>query len=231
MSHHSILAIIPARAGSKRLPNKNKLEFCGKPLVEWSVDEAKKVTSISEIIVTTNDEDILRIAHEKGVRAYRRSEKLSSDEATTVDVVLDVLSESKKTYDFIILLQPTSPLRRKSDIEGALKLLVEKKAKSVISVSEADHSPLWSNTLPNDNSMMGFIDKEILNKRSQDLPKYYRINGAIYVIAVNEFVKHKKFYLESDSYAFLMDKYRSVDIDDEFDFECAKSICNKLNVN
>jgi len=121
-----------------------------------------------------------------------------------------------------VLLQPTSPLRNEKHIDEAIELLEKKKADAVISVCETDHSPLWSNTLPEDLNMSNFLRDEIKNKRSQDLPKFYRLNGAIYICKTDKFLEEKTFFIKNNIYAYIMDRKSSIDIDDEIDFKLAK---------
>lgn len=221
-----ILAIIPARGGSKRLPRKNVLPLAGKPLIQWTIDAALQSKYIDTVMVSTDCVEIERVAKEGGADVpYLRSESLSSDTATSMDIVLDVLNfyGNKNTkFDLVLLLQPTSPLRTLADIDGAIEFFIKNSASAVVSVTECDHSPLWSNTLPADLRLSGFISDELLGKRSQDLPKYYRLNGAIYLFDFALIKKGMNYFTVPNSFAFCMDKKNSVDIDDKFDFQMAE---------
>ena len=224
----TFLAIIPARGGSKRLPRKNVLELCGKPLIAWSIEAGLKSKYIDKLIVTSDDEDILSISEKYGSDIIKRPEELSNDTATTFDALKHTIDNLEK-YDYIVLLQPTSPLRNEKYLDEAIELLEQKNADAVISVCEMDHSPLWSNTLPKDGSMKSFLKEEVLNKRSQDLDKYFRLNGAIYVCKIDKFLENKGFFLKENIYAYKMDKKNSIDIDDEFDFLMTEYIINYKN--
>jgi CMP-N-acetylneuraminic acid synthetase len=215
------LAIIPARAGSKRLPNKNILFLNGKPLIEWTIQAAKKSKYIDDIVVTSDSNKILEIANKYDIITLKRPKELATDSATTVDVIKHVLNEFNK-YEYIVLLQPTSPLRNEKHIDEAIEMLETKKADAVISVCEMEHSPLWSNTLPDDLSMRNFLKEEIKNKRSQDLDKYYRVNGAIYICKTDKFLQENTLFLKDNIFAYIMDRKNSVDIDDEVDFKLAE---------
>jgi len=125
-----------------------------------------------------------------------------------------------------LLLQPTSPLRKREDIEGAIQTLKDKDVRAVVSVCEVDHHPWWSDTLPKDNNMKNFIKPEILNKRRQDLPVFYRINGAIYS-ADTDYLHECNGFLGHDTFAYKMPKSRSVDIDSDTDFELAGLLMEK----
>jgi CMP-N-acetylneuraminic acid synthetase len=122
------------------------------------------------------------------------------------------------------MLQPTSPLRNAQNISEAIELCLQKEADAVISVCEVDHSPLWTNTLPIDHSMAGFIREDVKNKRSQDLPKNYRLNGAIYICNVARLLEERSFFISANIFAYIMSKETSVDVDDLFDFKLAKCI-------
>ena len=186
----TFLAIIPARGGSKRLPRKNILDLCGKPLISWSIEAALKSKYISKVVVSSDDEEILNISSNFGADIIKRPYELANDTATTFDTVKHTI-DNFENYDYIVLLQPTSPLRNENQIDEAIELLEEKQADAIVSVCEMDHSPLWSNILPEDGNMRGFLREEILNKRSQDLEKYYRLNGAIYICKTYKLLKNK----------------------------------------
>lgn len=226
----SILAVITARKGSKRLPSKNTLDLCGKPLFIWTIDEALKSKYIDTIIVSTDDKNIINLSKNyNGVEVpFVRPDFLSTDSSTSTDVILHALEYYKSigiNFDYVLLLQPTSPLRKSIDIDFSINEL-SKEVKSVVSVCETNHSPLWSNILPADKSMKNFLSKDILNLRSQDLPKYYRLNGAIYISEVEHFIKEKGF-IGAKTKAYIMPKERSVDIDTKTDFEFCKIILNE----
>lgn len=216
-----ILAIIPARSGSKGLKDKNIKKLNGKPLIAYTIEAAKESGLFEDIMVSTDSLEYTNISRQYGaIVPFLRDEKLSSDTASTVDVIVDVLKKMNKTYYTFVLLQPTSPLRTSEDIKNAYELFINKKANSVVSVCEIEHNPLLANVLPSDLSLDNFIKKEN-NIRRQDLGKYYRLNGAIYISKVEYYLRYKNFY-EKDSYAYIMDKRNSVDIDDEIDFKLAE---------
>jgi len=219
----SYLAIIPARGGSKRLPKKNILDLGGKPLIAWSIEAALSSKYIDKVIVSSDDKKILDIAEELGSDIIKRPDELASDTATSFDAIEHTI-KNVKNYDYVIVLQPTSPLRGSKHIDDAIELLENKKADAVISVCEVEHSPLWANTLDESGSMDSFLISETHNKRSQDLPVYYRLNGAIYIINIKRLLAEKKFLLSDNCYAFKMDGHSSVDIDNDLDFLLAEII-------
>ena len=219
----TFLGIIPARGGSKRLPRKNMLDLCGKPLIAWSIEAGLNSKYIDKVVVSSDDDEILNISSNFGAETIKRPVELASDTATTFDAIKHTIENVEK-YDYIVLLQPTSPLRNAKHIDEAIELLEIKNADAVVSVCEMDHSPLWSNTLPNDGNMRGFLREEILNKRSQDLEKYYRLNGAIYICKTEKLLEEKGFFLKDNIFAYVMDRESSVDIDEEIDFKIAEVI-------
>ena len=219
INNKKILAIITARAGSKRLPNKNILDLAGKPLIAWTIDEAKKSKYIDKLIVSTDSEKIAEISKKYGTEVpFMRPKELADDNATSIDVIKHAIEFlGKDKFDYILLLQPTSPLRTIDEIDNAIEML-DDNTKAVVSVCETEHSPLWSNTLPEDLSMKNFIRSEVKNKRSQDLPKYYRLNGAIYIAETKYFYKNNGF-LGDKTKAYIMPQQSSIDIDSEIDFK------------
>jgi len=217
----TFLAIIPARGGSKRLPRKNVLELAGKPLIAWSIEAGLKSKYRNKVVVTSDDNEILEISKKYGAEIIKRPDELASDTATTFDAVKHTIDNIEK-YDYIVLLQPTSPLRDSKHIDEAIELLKSKNADAVVSVCEMDHSPLWSNTLDDSLSMKDFLRDEVLNKGSQDLEKYYRLNGAIYICKTDKLLEEKSFFLKENIFAYVMDRKSSVDIDEEMDFNMAE---------
>lgn len=219
----NFLAIIPARGGSKRLPQKNMLDLAGKPLFVWSIEAGFNCKYIDKVIVTSDDEKILSISKQCGAEIIKRPEELATDTATTFDAIKHTI-ENLERYEFIVLLQPTSPLRNEKHINEAIELLHVKNADAIISVCRSEHSPLWCNTLPEDKSMSHFMQDEIKNKRSQDLGEYYRLNGAIYICRTEKLLSEKTFFIKDNIFAYEMDRASSIDIDEEMDFKIANMI-------
>lgn len=227
----STLAIIPARGGSKRLPGKNLMPLQGKPLISWTIEAATQTGIFGTICVSTDSEQIRTVALAAGASVpFARPLELSSDNATSVDVVVHALefySKRGTQFETFCLLQPTSPLRSAEDIAGAYELYSRAHAESVTAVTEVDHSPLWANTLGPDRSMVGFLRAEVVGLRSQELPTYYRVNGAIYFCRAVEFMSRRTFISASGSFAYIMPRERSIDIDTELDFEVAQALLRR----
>jgi len=220
----NILGLIPSRGGSKGLPRKNIKPLLGKPLIAWTIEQALTSKYLDSVVVSTDDEEIAEISKKYGADVpFMRPKELAEDNAKGIDVVLHAMdwvkeNDTRKQYDLLMLLQPTSPLRISEDIDKAIELLFLKEAKAIVSVCEVDHHPLWANILPEDGCMKNFIRKEIMNKNRQELPIFYRLNGAIYLSYCN-YIKERKSFFGKDTFAYIMPKSRSVDIDDEIDFK------------
>lgn len=219
------IAIITARSGSKGLPDKNIKLLKGKPLLWYTIEAAIASGIYDEIMVSTDSEKYADIARQCGAQVpFLRSADNSTGSASSWDVVKEVLKKYEQTgrrFDTVTLLQPTSPLRKAKHIIEGYDMLEEKEANAVIGVVEEDHSPLWSNTLPSNGLMDGFIRPEVLNRPRQELEKYYRINGALYIIRTEVLSDISQLY-NNKCYAYIMDRKNSVDIDTEVDFKMAE---------
>jgi len=233
LNDEKILAIIPARCGSKGLKDKNILPLANTPLIGHTLNVAISIGFIDRIIVSTDCKEIAGIVKNYGdFVPFLRPPELATDKAGSLDVILhtiDYLESQNERFKYILFLQPTSPLRTSIDIEHAFSLLDEKKAEAIISVSEMEHSPLWSNTLSEDLCMHNFIKKEHIKNR-QELPTYYRINGAIYIADITYFKKQNGFH-GPETYAYIMPPGRSVDIDNEIDLELAELLLKRNEKN
>ncbi len=217
-----LLAIITARGGSKRLPRKNVLDLHGKPMIAWSIEAGLQSKYVDRVVVTTDDEEIADVSRRYGASVpFMRPDDLSSDDAASLDVVRHAVKLLGESYKYIILLQPTSPLRESKHIDGAVELLMQKNADGVIGVSEVEHPVEWTNILSDDLSMNGFLSSDVVGKRSQDYPKRYRINGSIYLCDIEKMLQENTFMLARNCYAYCMDPESSIDVDGEIDFTLA----------
>ena len=221
LNNKTFLAVILARGKSKRLPRKNILDLSDKPLIAWSIEAGLKSKYIDKLVVSSDDEEILEIANKFGSDTLKRPDELAGDTSTSLDAIKHSITSFER-YDYVMLLQPTSPLRNDKHIDGAIELLGQKDADAVISVCETSHSPLWCNTLDDNLSMTSFLKDEVLNKRSQDLEKFYRLNGAIYLCKTEKLLKENSFFLKDNIFAYVMDRKSSIDIDEQIDFELAR---------
>jgi CMP-N,N'-diacetyllegionaminic acid synthase len=228
-----VLGFIPARGGSKGVPRKNIRLLSGKPLLAWTIEAAKLSGVFDRLIVSTDDNEIAEIARKYGADVpFLRPKELSLDTSRGIDAVFHantILKDEGYCFDQLMLLQPTSPLRNHNDIISSLELLNQSgTALSVVSVCECEHSPLWANTIGDDLSMKDFLPTVIKGKSRQQLPQYYRLNGAIYV-AEWEYLCTNKGFLGDRTLAYIMPQERSVDIDTVLDMEFAEFLLSKDN--
>lgn len=218
------LAVITARSGSKGLKDKNIRSMNGKPLLAHSIETALRSKIFNKVHVSTDSEDYANIAREYGADVpFLRREELSEDHSDSWDVLRFVVEQYEKIgkkFETVTLLQTTSPLRTAYDICEAFKVYNTKQADNVFSVCEVKYEPFWCNTISKDGSLNHFISPEEDGRR-QDFPRYYALNGAIYIISTELLMKKGNLY-GSKSYAYFMPKSRSIDIDDEYDFIMAE---------
>lgn len=219
------IAIIPARSGSKGLKDKNIKLLNGKPMMAYTIEAAINSGEFECVHVSTDSLEYAQIAQKYGADVpFFRSEHLATDVASSWDVVFEVLEKYRELgeeFDTFTLLQPTSPLRTMRDINKAYELYKAKTANAIVSVCETEHSPLFCNTLNDDLKLDDFIDKKYLGIPRQQLPAYFRLNGAIYISDIQYFYTHKDIYHEK-CYAYIMDQKSSVDIDSDIDFIIAE---------
>ena len=228
---HKIIAIIPARGGSKGILKKNIRMLAGKPLIQYTINAAQGSKYLDDIIVSTDDDEIAQVAKSQCVTIIKRPLEISSDDSPTMDAILHTLEqcEIKKLHsNIIVLLQPTSPLRTSSDIDTALELFMHNECDSVISVIEANHPPYWNMVLEG-SYLQPIFDDKLFRMRRQDLPKTYLPNGAIYIAFAKTLKKNLSFNCQRIK-PFIMTTENSIDIDCEFDFFLAETLM-KLRID
>lgn len=219
-----ILAIIPARGGSKGLPGKNIKPLNNKPLIGWSIESAEKSKLITKTIVSSDDVKIIEVAKQYGADVpFVRPSELANDTASTKDVILHALEYFKTNnskFDYIVLLQPTTPFRKQGDIDKMIKIAISTNADMVVSVKETSSNPYY---VLFEEDKDGYLQKskESNFTRRQDCPIVYEYNGSIYIIKVDSLLKHNSLSFPK-TVKYLMDDYHSVDIDNQFDFNFAE---------
>jgi len=227
---NKILGLIPARGGSKGLPRKNILPLLGKPLIAWTIEQALACSYIDQVIISTDSNEIINISKKYGADVpFVRPDHLATDTARGVDVAIHAIEWSTKNnnpFNLVMLLQPTSPLRITEDLNYAIEQLFDKNAQAIVSVCETEHHPYWSNVLPADGSMNDFLTPYALGRNRQELPVFYRLNGAIY-LAYCDYLRNYGNFLGENTYAYIMPQYRSIDIDTEIDFGLAELMLKK----
>lgn len=220
-----MLAVIPARGGSKGVPGKNIKELAGKPLIAYTIKAAVDSGVFEKIVVSTDSKDIADIAVSYGAEVpFLRPDDISGDLVSSDDVILHALAYYNKQgimYEEVCKLQPTSPMRNGKHLKEAYKLFHERRADFLVSVCECEHSPLWAGVIGDDLRLDHFIPDEVKRACRQELPVYYRLNGAVYMGNVIKFCENKNF-LGCNSIAYIMSQKDSIDIDSELDFELAR---------
>ncbi len=222
----NILAIIPARGGSKRLPGKNIKQLAGKPLIAYTIEAALNSKLINKVVVSTDCEDISETSKQFGAEVIKRPENLAKDTSPTIDAIkhtIQQLAHSNYHPDIVLLLQPTSPLRTTEDINNALNQFLNNHTESLISVSESN--PYWTLKQENNKTIPTF-DWQKFKLRKQDLPKSFSPNGAIYISTPENIEKNNGFYTENLA-IYEMPQERSIDIDEQSDFNYAEFLINK----
>lgn len=222
-----ILAVIPARGGSKRLPGKNIRSLGGRPLIAWSIAAARDVPEIVDVLVTTDDPEIAAIAREYGALApWLRPAELASDTATSADACVHALDWYEAEFgavDGLLLLQPTSPFRGRETVLRGLELYKSVGKRHVVSFSSATSHPMWCVRIEGDR-VRPFVEGEGFNLRSQDLPPAYVVNGALYLISP-EALRRTRNFSGDDVAPLLMDSpAASIDIDTELDWRYAEAV-------
>ena len=222
-----ILAIIPARGGSKGVPRKNVRILNGKPLVYYTIAEAQKATLLDRTVLSTEDEEIASIGREYGMEIVARPAELAEDHVASRPVYQHVITHLEETdgyhADVVVALQPTSPCRVADDIDGAIRLFLASDCDSVVGVCETEHPPYWTFTVDN-----GFLApvipgwEEIYQR--QQAPMTYRFNGAVYVIHRDVIMEHEQGVMGSRIKPYLMPRDRSIDIDAELDLKLASIV-------
>lgn len=219
-----ITALIPARKGSKGIPNKNIIDLNGHPLIAYSIMEAKKSQFIDKVIVSTDSEEIAAVARSYGAEVKgMRPEEYSNDTAIIYDVMKYEIENHQlveQGYEIIVLLQPTSPLRKSEMIDNALIQFVDEEQSSAVAVSEVKEHPIMMRTI-DENGVLHNVLNVGSTVRRQELPKYYRVNGMLYINKIIDVVNHFVSFNDNISPIIIPEKY-NVDIDDRSDLEEAR---------
>jgi len=227
MSAINILTIIPARSGSKRIPGKNSKILSGLPLIAWSIKSALNGL-LENVVVSTDSQEIADISLKYGAKVpFMRSYEFATDEASIVDVVIEMIEfyqKSEQAFDAVLLLQPTSPFRTIETIRSAINQFDAKE--SVISISPARSHPYWCKRIEN-GELFSFNDMQDLSlERSQDLPNAYELNGSIYLSSIDNIIKNKSFYSDNTRALIISSEEEALDIDTPFDWFIAEAIAN-----
>ncbi len=222
------IAVIPARSGSKGLKDKNIRLLCGKPLIAYSIEAALDSELFDTIHVSTDSQLYADIAKSYGAdEPFLRDEITSGDDVSSWDVVREVLQKYKeigKGFDLCFLLQPTSPMRTAEEIKNAFRLFQEENALSLTSVTEVEHPVQWCFKLDDTYAMKDFAISPFKDCRRQELEKYYRENGALYIVRTEDIIDPAFNFYTDKCFAYVMDRMKSIDIDSLQDFVVAETI-------
>ena len=225
----TFLAIIPARAGSKGLPGKNIKELCGKPLIAWSIEAGFKSKYLDEVMVTTDSQEIADIAKSYGANIpFLRPDYLASDTATSFDAVKHTIefykNELNKEFDYIVLLEPTSPLREDDDIDNAIEQLFNSNADSIVGICKTeDQNPAFLIKKDDNGYIYGYENKDMKVLRRQDISDVYFFEGTIYISKTDILLDKQTFY-HGKTIGYEVPKYKSLEVDDMDDFIMVEAI-------
>jgi len=226
----SFLAIVPARGGSKGLPGKNIKELCGKPLIAWSIETGLKSKYLDELVVSTDYQNIADIAKQYGASVpFLRPNCLASDTATSFDAIKHTIDyykdELSKEFDYIVLLEPTSPLREVDDIDNMISKIVcnEEKFDSIVSMGEVHEHPSIMKKIVNKDYLNNYCEELELKSRRQDNDEAYFPYGVAYIVKMNSFLEEKTFYTKRNTF-FEIKRYQCYEIDDIYDFLAVENI-------
>ena len=223
-----VLGLVTARGGSKGLPGKNVRPLCGKPLIVWTIDAAKKAYCLDAIVVSTDNLEIVEAARQAGAEVpFMRPDVLASDTTSSIDVVLDaidVLETAGRTFDVVVLLEPTSPLREPSDIDQGVTRLVESGSGSLVSVCRADTThPAFMFRRQANMRLRPFLGRQPTGMRRQDIEPLYFLEGTLYASRIEALRLHRSFYHE-DTIGYEVPKWKSLEIDDIDDFNMVEAL-------
>lgn len=225
-----VLAVIPARGGSKGLPRKNVLDTGGKPMIAWTIEAALGAKCITKVILSSDDDEIIAVAKKFGCSVpFIRPELLANDSASTVDVALHSMDQLPG-YDFLIILQPTSPLRTAEDIDAAFDIMITSRALSCVSVCKVNETPYWMFAITEDGHLDRLINPPQDIQRRQDLPEVYKLNGAIYIVSADTLRKTNSF-TSKGTVSYIMKREISIDVDTREDIEIVKNLLPSIVMN
>ena len=233
-----VLGLITARGGSKGIPKKNIVNVGGKPLIAWTIEAALKSHVFDRVVVSTDNNEIASIAQKWGAEVpFARPDRLAKDDSPHADVLIHAINwlQEKEDYlpEFLMLLQPTSPLRTSQDIDKSFQLAIESKADCVISVQETLSHPYSVMRVTEDQKLSEFLmssEDAAAYQRRQARPKFYSLNGAIFIYKVDVLLTNKNTYPEI-TFTYIMPKERSLDVDTSWDLHIANLILNHLYGN
>lgn len=222
-----VLGLIPARGGSKGLPRKNVLSFVGKPLIAWTIEAGRASRFIDKLVVSTDDAQIAEVALRWGAEVpFIRPAELANDDTPAMRYILHAL-DMLPGFEYLVLLQPTSPLRTANDIDEAIGKCIGAGGPACVSVTKTDKSPHWMYMLGENDRIVPILRPDGCSTNRQELLPAYLLNGAIYVADI-EWLKVSRTFLSSRTIAYNMPTERSIDIDTYLDFQIGEMLFSKV---
>lgn len=212
--NYKILAVVPARGGSRGIPHKNIVKVKGKELITYTLDAARASKYIDKIIVSTDDSSIGEVALREGAEVLNRPKELAQDTSRTIDVLLHVVEKMDECFDYLVLLQPTQPLRTALHIDEALELMIDNQYPSLLSISPARNHPLLLRRMDQEGKLTSMLPCQSTVRR-QDFPDYYVVNGAIYINRIRDLTAETS--LNDNLYGYEMPSEFDLDIDEQRD--------------
>jgi len=224
-----ILAVITARGGSKSLPGKNIADAGGKPLIAWTIEAAHGSELIDRTVLSSDDDEIIAVARDAGCDVpFVRPDEMAGDASPVEEALIHALDELDEAYDYIVLLQPTSPMRIAEDIDGAIGKCHSSGALACVAGCQSAKSPYLAFRLDEGDRLSPLMESEFITRRRQDLPATYVSNGAVFVAQVTWFREHRAFY-GSDTVLYTMPPERSMDVDTALDLSVVRALLENAN--
>ncbi len=229
-----ILAVIPARGGSKGLPGKNIRPLVGKPLISWSIEQGLSSKYIDKVVVSTDSPGIAEIARKAGAHVpFLRPERLATDNAASIDVILhaiDQLSDAGEMFDIVVMLEPTSPLRESADLDNAIKLLIETPdAESIVGICRVESAHPQFLVKLEERYLRPYINKDYRVLRRQEIDDLYFFEGSLYISHIDKLRTRKNFYHDK-CIGYVVPKWKSFEVDDMIDFFITEALLSaRLN--
>jgi CMP-N,N'-diacetyllegionaminic acid synthase len=225
-----IVALIPARGGSKRLPRKNVLPLRGVPLIQWSISIAQRSSLIDQVIVSTDDPEILQISESAGAEVMDRPASLALDHTPSLPVFQDALQRMRQKADLLVVLQPTNPFRHVDDVDEGIRRMIHHGADALVSVSKVKLGPEWLMTI--EDGYLKIPDTNLFARtRTQDQPPVYQINGSLYIFKPETVLAADRYAWGPRTLGLILEKPWDLDIDDLTDFRIANAIANEFDLH
>ncbi|PSQ96738.1 MAG: acylneuraminate cytidylyltransferase [Bacteroidetes bacterium SW_9_63_38] len=229
INDHSVLGVILARRGSKGLPRKNVRDLAGKPLIAWTIEAGYESEYLDRLILSSDDEEIMEVVEEYGCDVpFRRPAELAEDDTPSMDALLHALDQMPD-HDYVVLLQPTSPLRTAEDVDATIERCHQTEAPACATVTETDEPPQWMHTLNDEHRLEPVLDSDEAVTRRQEAPTTYVLNGAVYV-GRTDWLRETRDFVTDPTRAHVMPRKRSADVDTALDLAWCEWLVNHKHI-